>query len=107
MQIQSRNGAALEAKAYNMTKHALVIYRGNVQGVGFRYTTRTVAGGYRVGGYVRNLSDGSVELVAEGEEREILAFLEAVDERMGILVESKEVVWSEAAGRTRGFRIDV
>jgi acylphosphatase len=88
-----------------MVKQALVVYRGNVQGVGFRYTARSVAGSYRVAGTVRNLPDGSVEVMAEGEEREILAFLEAVDERMGLLVESKDIAWSDPTGRHRGFRI--
>ena len=44
-----------------------VIYSGRVQGVGFRYTVRNIAKHHPVTGYVRNLSDGSVELVAQGE----------------------------------------
>ena len=59
-----------------------VIYRGRVQGVGFRYTTRDVAGGFAVAGFVRNLSDGSVELVAEGEADQVEAFLAAIEDRM-------------------------
>ena len=43
-----------------------VTYRGRVQGVGFRYTARTVAAGYAVQGFVRNLPDGGVQLVVEG-----------------------------------------
>lgn len=42
------------------------MYTGRVQGVGFRYTTTRVARGFAVGGYVMNLPDGRVELVAEG-----------------------------------------
>ena len=41
-------------------------FSGHVQGVGFRYTTRSVASRFAVTGYVRNLPDGRVELVAEG-----------------------------------------
>ena len=52
-----------------------VIYRGDVQGVGFRYTACRVAEGYGIAGYVRNLSDGSVEVVAEGDGVEIDRFL--------------------------------
>lgn len=52
-----------------------VRYRGDVQGVGFRYTTVRVARGYAVTGYVRNESDGSVRLVVEGTPAEIEAFL--------------------------------
>jgi acylphosphatase len=44
-----------------------VIYRGQVQGVGFRATVFRLAGRYAVTGLVRNLNDGSVELIVEGE----------------------------------------
>ena len=44
-----------------------VLFHGRVQGVGFRYTTASIARRYPVLGFVRNLSDGSVELVAEAE----------------------------------------
>lgn len=43
-----------------------VRYRGRVQGVGFRYTARSIAQSYAVTGYVKNVADGSVELVVEG-----------------------------------------
>lgn len=59
-----------------------VLYTGQVQGVGFRYTARGLARGYPVTGYVRNLPDGSVELVAEGEGVAVEEFLAAVAERM-------------------------
>ncbi|MCG3130058.1 MAG: Acylphosphatase [Phycisphaerae bacterium] len=61
-----------------------VLYRGRVQGVGFRATTVDAARGLAVTGYVRNLADGRVELVAEGKadaldelERRVQAALEA------------------------------
>jgi acylphosphatase len=59
-----------------------VTYSGNVQGVGFRLTTRAIAASYPVAGYVRNLANGDVELVAEGDEAQVSAFLNAVAERM-------------------------
>ncbi|MGD0088020.1 MAG: acylphosphatase, partial [Verrucomicrobiota bacterium] len=37
-----------------------IFYSGHVQGVGFRYTTKTVATGFEVTGTVRNLPDGRV-----------------------------------------------
>ena len=52
----------------------LVHYSGRVQGVGFRYTAKQVAAGYEIVGTVRNLSDGRVELVAEGAHDELEAF---------------------------------
>ena len=60
-----------------------VIYTGHVQGVGFRYTTHSIARSHNVTGYVRNLADGRVELVVEGDRHEIDAFLEAVRDRLG------------------------
>ena len=39
---------------------------GRVQGVGFRYAAREAAIECRVAGWVRNLSDGSVEILAQG-----------------------------------------
>ena len=59
-----------------------VHYRGQVQGVGFRYTTWNVAKQYAVGGHVKNLPGGDVELVAEGDAAEVDRFLKAVAERL-------------------------
>jgi acylphosphatase len=59
-----------------------VYYSGRVQGVGFRFTSLHLARGFDVAGYVRNLPDGRVELVAEGDRAEIDAFLEAVRDAM-------------------------
>jgi acylphosphatase len=60
-----------------------VYYSGQVQGVGFRYTTLHLAEGLAVTGYVRNLDDGRVELLAEGDPAELDRFLEAIDDRFG------------------------
>ena len=59
-----------------------VIYSGHVQGVGFRWTTRGIAKGFSVTGFVRNLRDGTVELLAQGEVEEVDRFLEAVVDRL-------------------------
>lgn len=57
-----------------------VVYEGRVQGVGFRYTCKDIARGYDVTGSVRNLADGTVELIASGEHDEIEEFLREVAE---------------------------
>jgi acylphosphatase len=57
-----------------------VFYEGNVQGVGFRWTIRNIAKGFDVIGWVRNLSDGRVELQVGGEESEVFAFLDSIME---------------------------
>jgi acylphosphatase len=69
-----------------------VYYSGGVQGVGFRYTSRRLAQDYAVGGYVRNLPDGRVELVAEGDQAEVEAFLEAIRQRLGDHIRDIQVV---------------
>ena len=60
-----------------------VIYSGRVQGVGFRWTTRSIAKRFPVTGTVRNLPDGTVELIAQGTASAVAEFLAAVSERMG------------------------
>ena len=65
------------------TERRIVSYRGDVQGVGFRYTACRAASSYDVNGYVRNCPDGSVELVAEGDKGQIDAFLDDLQGRMG------------------------
>ncbi len=59
-----------------------VYFSGWVQGVGFRYTCHGLARGFEIGGYVRNLPDGRVELVAEGTPAEIDNFLNAIRREM-------------------------
>jgi acylphosphatase len=61
-----------------MTSCKKVTYWGKVQGVGFRYTASEIAHHYPVAGYVKNLLDGQVELVAEGEAADVDRFLAAV-----------------------------
>lgn len=55
-----------------------VHYEGHVQGVGFRYTVKTLAREYEVAGSVKNLPDGRVELIASGEADEVDDFLDAI-----------------------------
>ena len=83
-----------------------VLYSGHVQGVGFRYSTKTVAVGFEVTGTVRNLPDGRVELIAEGERMELEAFRDAVrDAGLSGLIRDEAVTWSDAQNTLRGFEI--
>ena len=82
-----------------------IFYAGHVQGVGFRYTVKTVAAGFEVSGTVRNLPDGRVELVAEGDRAELQAFQAAIrDAGLAGLIRDEQVEWSDAQG-LRGFEI--
>ena len=91
----------------SMTRKRLVIlYSGRVQGVGFRYTARSIAAGYNVTGTVKNLADGRVELVAEGERDELEAFRKAIAESdLGGLIRQADASWTEPDESFVGFRI--
>jgi acylphosphatase len=83
-----------------------VLYSGNVQGVGFRYTVKSAATGYEVTGQVRNLPDGRVELVAEGAKEELDAFRAGIrDSGLEHFVRKEAVAWSDATNEFRGFEI--
>lgn len=59
-----------------------ILFSGRVQGVGFRATCQSLARGFDIAGFVRNLPEGRVELVAEGEGSEIDAFLTTIQREM-------------------------
>ena len=82
-----------------------VLYSGTVQGVGFRWRAVDAARGIAVTGYVKNLPDGRVELVAEGQHDEVERLLEAVRTRMRSLIEGEEAAWARASGEFREFSV--
>lgn len=65
-------------------------FTGHVQGVGFRYQVVTIAKGFELTGYVKNLNDGRVELLAEGDEAEVLDFLEAIESELDVFIKTIE-----------------
>lgn len=82
-----------------------VWFSGSVQGVGFRYRTERIARGYEVGGYVRNLPDGRVELLAEGAESEVERFLAAIEEAMAGYIRGRQRHEGPATGCYGEFSI--
>jgi len=82
------------------------IVKGIVQGVGYRFFVEDRA--YELGlvGYVRNLPDGTVEVVAEGEREVLEVLLEHLRRGPRLArVKDVEVEWGEATGEFRDFRI--
>ena len=75
-----------------------VHFSGQVQGVGFRFTTVNLAAGQPVAGYVQNLSDGRVEMVAEGEPEALDRLVIAVQERMKGYVNETQIDRGAATG---------
>jgi acylphosphatase len=83
-----------------------VLYSGHVQGVGFRYTAKSVAAGFELTGTVRNLPDGRVELICEGQRAELEAFRSALkDAGLAGFIRDEQVTWAEAKNEFRGFEI--
>lgn len=83
-----------------------VYYTGRVQGVGFRYSVKSLAAGFEATGTVRNLDDGRVEILAEGAQAELEEFLQAIrDSEVGRFVRQEEVTWAVPTGQFRGFEI--
>ena len=83
-----------------------ILFEGRVQGVGFRMTARRLSSAFPVSGFVRNMEDGRVELVVEGEPESLASYLEAVHREFGDMIrdiqEDVEPVGDEALA---GFTI--
>ena len=83
-----------------------VHYSGRVQGVGFRATVYDISSDHNgVAGYVRNLIDGRVEVVAQGKARTIAAFLLAIEHRLERNIEKTEISELPVAEALIGFAI--
>ncbi len=82
-----------------------VHFSGRVQGVGFRYTTRAIAGRHPVAGFVQNLTDGRVRLVVEGTPSNLDALVADVTAEMDRYIESTSVTVHPATGEFSAFEI--
>jgi len=80
--------------------------RGAVQGVGFRYTVRQQALKLGLFGWVKNLPDGSVAVVAEGQRERLQKFLDWCYTGVGSSrVDGIDAVWEEATGVYEDFNM--
>lgn len=97
--------AASDLPVNVQTQSLRIIYSGRVQGVGFRYTTCNISGRYKVSGYVKNLTDGTVEAVVTGPAGEVSDFMAEIAEAMRgsiAAIRSEPYVSEETF---RGFRV--
>jgi acylphosphatase len=85
----------------------LVRFYGRVQGVGFRYTTRSLAARLPVTGYVRNLPDGSVELVVEGAAADVERLLQGIAGELGQYIRSQDLSVQPSSGQFSTFEIEL
>lgn len=67
-----------------MSVELLAIFKGQVQGVGFRYLAKKMAETHKINGTVRNLADGSVELIAQGSREELERFCALLHQEFAI-----------------------
>ncbi len=80
-------------------------YSGTVQGIGFRYTACDIAARLDITGWVRNLGDGRVEILAEGEEGSLKKFLAEIENEMKIYIKDTDIYWTEPTGEFHEFDI--
>jgi len=88
-----------------MKKHIHIIYTGAVQGIGFRFAAERVAASLNLTGWVKNLRDGNVEVVAEGEEADLGSFIDKLKKTMEHYIRGTKVVWQEYSGEFNSFGI--
>jgi len=82
------------------------LFAGRVQGVGFRYSTKQLAKGFDVLGWVKNLPDGRVELQLMGEEEELDEFLQELhDSPLGHHIQEQEERSVPLLDNVKGFSI--
>jgi acylphosphatase len=89
-----------------MTERLVATVRGRVQGVGFRWFVTREAERLGLSGWVANVADGSVRVVAEGERTD----LDHLAERLSVGPAGARVVdvslgWSAATGAEAGFSV--
>ncbi len=83
-----------------------IFISGIVQGVGFRYYTKRVADSYGLSGWVRNLTDGRVEVLVEGDEELLCHFVKDLWRGpTASRVDKLEIIKEEADGPLHGFDI--
>ena len=88
-----------------MEKRIHVYYTGKVQGVGFRYPGRDIARDLGVCGWVKNLRDGRVEVMAEAEEDVLQDFLTRINQYFSRYIQDADVSWQAATGEFKDFGI--
>ena len=84
---------------------AHIIFSGTVQGVGFRYTTQRFARELKLIGWVKNLSDGRVEMMAEGPRERIENLIYKLDKFYGDKIKNKDTDWLDVRGAFTDFLV--
>ncbi|MBN1405496.1 MAG: acylphosphatase [Candidatus Omnitrophica bacterium] len=88
-----------------MKKRLHTYYTGRVQGVGFRFSAEELALSMGIKGWVKNLADGKVEVLAEGEEEALTDFSGRLEIIMRRYIQKKDISWEQYTGEFRDFEI--
>lgn len=87
-------------------ERARIVVDGEVQGVGYRYFVARMARKQKVLRQAKNLEDGRVEIIVEGDKPKVKEFIERIQLREPpIYVESAEVAYEEPKGEFKSFKI--
>ncbi|MCX5707074.1 MAG: acylphosphatase [Candidatus Omnitrophica bacterium] len=87
-------------------KHQVhVYYSGRVQGIGFRYSSERIAIELGVCGWVKNLADGRVEVLAEANQEALEALLLQLDQTFSRYIQGADVNWLPATGEFKDFEV--
>ena len=105
VEVLGSNPSAPTNPAMKQNQRIHVLYTGTVQGVGFRFTAERIASRLGVTGFVKNLPDGNVEVVCEGERGSLEEFLGGMRENMRGYISDSQVEWGAAREEFSSFEI--
>ncbi|MBI4595878.1 MAG: acylphosphatase [Candidatus Tectomicrobia bacterium] len=89
-----------------MKAQASLLIMGRVQGVFFRANAQQIARKFSIKGWVRNLEDGNLEILAEGEEENLQSFINWCHKGpKGAIVKKVDISWREYDGKFTDFNI--
>ena len=86
-----------------IAKH--IIFEGRVQGVGFRFTALDKANSHNLKGHVRNMPDGTVEMLAQGRAEDIDNCIDAISRTFDSYITAIRVNEVPVSDSLEGFRI--
>ena len=90
-----------------MRKQLHAYFTGRVQGVGFRFTAQDIAAELNIVGWVKNLRDGRVEILAEAEEEALKDLLERLNSFFNRYIQDTETEWLIPTAEFSDFRVKV
>jgi len=82
-----------------------IIFVGCVQGVGFRFTALNVANRYGLTGLVRNLPDGTVEMIVQGHRDDIDYCIQDIKESLGNYIRETKIKETTINPQYKDFKI--